>query len=60
MSPKTAKRALSTASELFENVTDTVRNAARIPQDRNLRAENVRAAVQYGLEEVFGVDPAHS
>ena len=55
MAPKTAKRALATASELFENVTDTIRNAARIPQDRNLQPENLRAAVQYGLNEVFGL-----
>jgi hypothetical protein len=55
MSPKTAKRALATASELFENVTDTIRNAARIPQDRNLQPENLRAATLYGLNEVFGL-----
>lgn len=53
MSPKTAKRALANASELFQNVTDTIRNAARIPQDRNLQPENLRAATQYGLEELF-------
>lgn len=55
MSPKTAKRALATASELFENVTDTIREAARMPQDRNVKPENVRDAVQYGLNEVFGL-----
>ena len=55
MSPKTAKRALATASELFENVTDTIRNAARIPSDRNLQPENLRAAAQYGLNEAFGL-----
>jgi Nucleotidyltransferase len=54
MSPKTAKRALATASELFENVTDTIRNAARIPQDRNLQPEHLSAATVYGLNEVFG------
>jgi len=52
MSPKTAKRAVVTASELFKNVTDTIRNAARIPQDRDLQPENLRAAIQYGLDEV--------
>jgi hypothetical protein len=55
MAPKTAKGALTTASELFENVTDTIRNAARIPQDRNLQPDNLRAAIQYGLNEVFGL-----
>jgi hypothetical protein len=54
MLPKTSKGALATASELFENVTDTIRNAARIPQDRNLQPENLRAAIQYGLNEVLG------
>jgi hypothetical protein len=60
MSPKTARRALATASELFENVTDTIRNAARIPQDRTLQPENVRAATQYGLEELFRGGLSHS
>jgi hypothetical protein len=55
MLPKTAKGALATASELFEDVTDTIRNAARIPQDRNLQPANLRAAIQYGLNEVFGL-----
>ena len=36
-------------------MTDTIRNAARIPQDRNLQPENLRAATQYGLNEVFGL-----
>lgn len=55
MLPKTSKGALATALELFENVTDTIRNAARIPQDRNLQPENLRAATLYGLKEVFGL-----
>ncbi len=55
MSQKKVKGVLTTASELFENVTDAIRNAARIPQDRNLQPENLRAATRYGLNEVFGV-----
>ena len=55
MLPKTAKGALATASELFGNVTDTIRNAARIPQDRNLQPDNLRAAIHYGLNEVLGL-----
>lgn len=46
---------MDTATELFENVTDTIREAARIPQDRRLLPEGVRAATQYGLNEVFGL-----
>ncbi|MDQ2920287.1 MAG: nucleotidyltransferase domain-containing protein [Acidobacteriota bacterium] len=58
----TVKRAMDTATELFENVTDTIREAARIPQDRRHLPEGVRAATQYGLTEVFGlaIDPRSS
>lgn len=56
MQVPTVKRAMAMATQLFENVTDTIRNAARIPQDRNLQPENLRAAIQYGLNEVFGLD----
>ncbi|HEX6044666.1 MAG TPA: GSU2403 family nucleotidyltransferase fold protein [Pyrinomonadaceae bacterium] len=53
ISAKKAKEAVRTASVLFENVTDTIRNAARIPGDRNLQPENLRAAIHYGLGEVL-------
>ncbi|HEU4833753.1 MAG TPA: GSU2403 family nucleotidyltransferase fold protein [Pyrinomonadaceae bacterium] len=52
--PKTAKRAIVTGMELFRNVTDVIRDAVRIPQDRTLQPENARAAILYGLEEVLG------
>ena len=54
MSDKTASRAVSLGSELFHNVTDVIRRAARIPQDRPLEPENLRAAARYGLHEVLG------
>ncbi len=54
MAPRTAKTAMTIAKELFENVTDVIRDAARIRQDRRLQSEDIRAASQYGLEEVFG------
>jgi nucleotidyltransferase-like protein len=54
MSQRTVTRAMQTASQLFESVTDTIRNAARIPQDRSLRPESLLAATRYGLDEVFG------
>jgi hypothetical protein len=44
---------MTIANELFENVTDVIRESSRIPQDRTLQPENIRAAIQYGLEEVF-------
>jgi hypothetical protein len=52
---KTANRAIGAANELFENVTDTIRGAARIPADRKLQPENVRAAIYYGLNEIFEI-----
>jgi hypothetical protein len=54
MPARTAITAMATARDLFENVTDTIREAARIPQDRKLLPERIRAATQYGLEEIFG------
>jgi hypothetical protein len=53
MSAKTAKRAVSLGSGLFQDVTDVIRRAARIPQDRRLVPENLRAAARYGLAEMF-------
>jgi hypothetical protein len=43
-----------TANDLFSQVTDTIREAARIPQDRQLTAENVQRACEYGLGEILG------
>lgn len=54
MPPRTATNAMTIAIQLFEKVTDVIRDAARIPQDRRLQPENIRAASQYGLTEVFG------
>ena len=46
---------MTTATNLFGNVTDVIRDASRMPQDRKLQPENVRAATLYGLEAVFGL-----
>jgi hypothetical protein len=54
MAPKTARKAETIAQELFAAVTDTVREAARIPQDRRLTPENVQRACEYGLGEILG------
>jgi hypothetical protein len=56
MPARTAKSALNTGREVFDNLSDVIRNAARIPQDRALRPEDIRAASQYGLEELFGIE----
>lgn len=49
-----AKRAEAIVRELFAEVTDTIREAARIPQDRRLAPDNVRQACEYGLLEILG------
>jgi len=54
MAAKTARRAETIAQELFAEVTDTIREAARIPQDRRLAPENVQRACEYGLGEILG------
>jgi hypothetical protein len=52
MPSKTARRAEAVAGELFAEVTDMIREAARIPQDRQLAPENVQRACEYGLGEI--------
>lgn len=53
MARKTARKAETTAQELFAKVTDAIREAARIPQDRRLAPENVQRACDYGLAEIL-------
>jgi len=53
MAPKTARKTETTAQVLFAEVTDTIREAARIPQDRRLAPENVQRACEYGLGEIL-------
>lgn len=50
---KTAARVVEQAHELFSAVTETIRNAARIPADRELPPERLRAACQLALTQVF-------
>ena len=54
MANKTASRAKTLARVVFERVTDEIREAARIPEARRLSPENLRAASEYGLEEILG------
>jgi hypothetical protein len=53
MPARTARRAETLAHDLFERVTDTVREAARIPQDRRLAPDDVRRACAYGLAQIL-------
>lgn len=52
--PKTVGRIEELAAEQFSKVTDTIRRAARIPQDRTLSPEILRNRTQLGLEVLFG------
>ena len=51
---KTARTIENLQRAQFGTVTDVIRNAARMPQDRVLPPERVQAACAYGLEEIFG------
>jgi hypothetical protein len=55
MPARTAMRAETLARDLFDRVTGTIREAARIPQDRHLVAETVQQACDYGLREILSV-----
>ena len=53
--PATTKKTIEQArQDQFAAVTDVIRTAARIPQDRVLTPERMQAACAYGLEEIFG------
>ena len=54
---KWATKAEALAHELFAEVTDTIRDAARIPQDRRLAPEDLQRACAYGLDEILGKEP---
>ena len=54
MPDRTARRANARARALFETVTDRIREAARIPETRRLSPEQLRAASEYGLEQILG------
>lgn len=49
-----ARKVEALAQELFAEVTDTIRDAARIPQDRRLAPEDVQRACEYGFNEILG------
>lgn len=51
---KTVKTVERLQSDQFGVVTDTIRNAARIPQDRTLTPDRLQGACAYGLEQIFG------
>jgi hypothetical protein len=54
MHVKTVRTVETLQREQFGAVTDVVRNAARIPQDRVLPPDRMQATCAYGLTEIFG------
>jgi hypothetical protein len=55
MAPKTARNAEAAAKAMFAGVSDVVREAARIPQDRRLDPQRLRAACDLAIREVLDV-----
>lgn len=51
---KTAKHVAEAADSTFSSVTDVIRGAARIPQDRKLAPERLRALCEVGLKRILG------
>lgn len=51
---KTARAVESLQRDHYAVVTDVIRNAARIPQDRIVTPERMQATITYGLGEIFG------
>lgn len=52
--PKTARNLERLQLEQFGKVTDVLRNASRIPQDRRLYSDEMQARCAAGLDEIFG------
>ncbi len=48
------KRVEQSGAALFDDLSDDVRRAARVPADRSLSPERVREVCRFGLEEIFG------
>jgi hypothetical protein len=44
------------ARELFAEVTNTIRDAARIPQNRRLAPGHVQRACEYGLTQIVALE----
>lgn len=49
----TARNILALSDETFSGVTDLIRDAARIPQDRSLSPERLRASCELGLSQIL-------
>lgn len=50
---RTARKVVERSGRSFSSVTDMIRNAARIPRDRNVSPERLQAACQLALEQIL-------
>lgn len=46
---------LNECKEAFEHITDTIRDAAAIPQDRKISPEEFQATCKYAFSEIMGI-----
>lgn len=53
LSTKASRRVIDASRECFSSANDVIRDAARIPQDRTLSPERMRAACHLALAEVL-------
>lgn len=53
---KAVKTVIKECSESFKTITDTIRNAADIPRDRQVSPEDIRATCQYVFNEILGLE----
>jgi hypothetical protein len=56
---KAARRVVALCESNFGRVTDTLREAARIPPNRRLRPERLQETCAFGLAQIFGASPPH-
>jgi hypothetical protein len=52
---RASETVLEECKESFERVTDTIREAAAIPQDRKISAEELHATCKYAFSEIMGI-----
>lgn len=52
--PKLALEIIDLTKKQYSGVTDIIRDASQIPQDRTLSPDAIQGACEYGLDEIFG------
>ena len=59
LSAKTAKTVEQSADQTFASVTDVIRDAVRIPQDRTISPERLRALCALALSQILAERSDH-